>query len=226
MPLPEELDREGFAILPAVFSDEEVSRISPLIEACELKGAGARELLRFDWCRKVAGMILERMVRIGVLDQSAVAIQCNLFSKRASSNWKVAVHQDLVMPVAAPVDDERLSGWSVKDGVHYARLPDPLLRKMLAVRLHVDACLVGDGPLQVVPGSHREGALPVNTLASMADRLGRVRCEAQAGQLILMRPLLVHASSKATDPAGARRVLHYVFGPADPGYGLAWSSNL
>jgi hypothetical protein len=36
-----------------------------------------------------------------------------------------------------------------------------------------------------------------------------------------MRPLALHASSKATGTS-RRRVLHIVFGPAEPGYGLQW----
>ena len=38
---------------------------------------------------------------------------------------------------------------------------------------------------------------------------------------MLMRPLLLHASSKATG-ASRRRVLHFVFGPPALPHGLAW----
>lgn len=37
-----------------------------------------------------------------------------------------------------------------------------------------------------------------------------------------MRPLLLHASSKATGTSW-RRVLHFVFGPAALPHGLAWA---
>jgi hypothetical protein len=36
-----------------------------------------------------------------------------------------------------------------------------------------------------------------------------------------MRPLALHTSSKATG-ASRRRVLHFVFGPAELSYGLQW----
>jgi hypothetical protein len=41
----------------------------------------------------------------------------------------------------------------------------------------------------------------------------RVRCIVPKGGVLVMRPLLVHASGKATG-AGHRRVLHFLYGPA------------
>lgn len=52
---------------------------------------------------------------------------------------------------------------------------------------------------------------------------GETACTAQPGDLLIMRPLLLHASSKASRPQGRRRVLHFLFGPSDPGHGLRWS---
>jgi len=46
-------------------------------------------------------------------------------------------------------------------------------------------------------------------------------CTAEAGEALAMRPLLVHASSKASGNS-RRRLLHVVFGPREPGYGLQW----
>ena len=43
------------------------------------------------------------------------------------------------------------------------------------------------------------------------------------GFAVLMRPLLLHASSKATG-ASRRRVLHFLFGPRQLLLGLAWAN--
>jgi hypothetical protein len=48
-------------------------------------------------------------------------------------------------------------------------------------------------------------------------------CLADAGDLLIMSPLLLHSSSVARRPQGMRRVLHFLFAPGDPGYGLNWS---
>jgi hypothetical protein len=41
------------------------------------------------------------------------------------------------------------------------------------------------------------------------------------GGALVMRPLILHASSKASAPK-ARRVLHFVFGPPQLPFGLEW----
>jgi hypothetical protein len=41
------------------------------------------------------------------------------------------------------------------------------------------------------------------------------------GGVMVMRPLLLHASSKASVDL-PRRVLHFVFGPSRPAKGLSW----
>ena len=40
---------------------------------------------------------------------------------------------------------------------------------------------------------------------------------------MLMRPLLLHASSK-TAGTSRRRVLHFLFGPRELAFGLVWAS--
>lgn len=84
-------------------------------------------------------------------------------------------------------------------GQLYVVAPDALLEQLVVVRLHLDPCGPDDGPLKI--GDHV--------------------CLAMPGDAIVMRPLAVHSSSKATG-AGRRRVLHFLFAPADPGYGLEW----
>ena len=42
-----------------------------------------------------------------------------------------------------------------------------------------------------------------------------------AGAALVLRPLLLHASSKASGES-RRRVLHFLFAPADPPNGLRW----
>ena len=93
---------------------------------------------------------------------------------------------------------------------------------LVALRLHIDDCGVEDGALKVVPGSHREGRLHNAGKVRLRDEKGEVPCPVPAGSGMAMRPLLVHASSKASGDT-RRRVLHFVFGPVDLPHGLAWT---
>jgi hypothetical protein len=51
--------------------------------------------------------------------------------------------------------------------------------------------------------------------------LPAVACTLERGDVLVMRPLLLHASSKASG-FGMRRVLHFLFGPPTLPNGLRW----
>jgi ectoine hydroxylase-related dioxygenase (phytanoyl-CoA dioxygenase family) len=139
-----------------------------------------------------------------------VAIQAIAFDKTDSANWKVAWHQDLMFPFARPVRSRAYALPCVKDGVDYARPPRAVLEKLLAVRLHLDDCDETNGPLRVSPASHLSGVIPTAEIAARVAVHGEVVCLAKEGQALLMKPLLLHASSRASLPKH-RRVLHLVF---------------
>lgn len=223
--LNESLNERGFALWRDALGAAQVDGVSalPAVSAAAEDDAGDRELLREPWCAELAAQLRESLIGAGLLATDAVAVQCTLFRKSAGRNWKVALHQDLSIPVAARVDDARLSAWSRKQGGQFVQPPAELLERLLAVRLHLDACGPGDGPLRVVAGSHRHGRLDADAAAALRTARGETECTARRGDLLIMRPLLLHASSKATRPEGRRRVLHFLFGPREPGYALHWS---
>ena len=183
--------------------------------------AGSRNLLAQAWCSDLVAPLRARLQALGLLPDDAVAVQCTLFRKTPDCNWKVPYHQDLSIPVAERIADATLSGWSVKEDSHYVQAPAGLLDVLVAVRLHLDACGDDEGVLRVVPGSHLRGRLGSEEIAAIDKQQDEVVCTADVGDLLLMRPLLLHASSKAERPSG-RRVLHFLFAPRQPGCGLHW----
>lgn len=54
------------------------------------------------------------------------------------------------------------------------------------------------------------------------DELGETICTVAKGGALLMKPLLLHSSSKSSG-LGQRRVLHFVFGPRTLPCGLRWA---
>lgn len=216
----------GYVHLQAAIAAEPLDDIRRQLDALPSDDAGTRNLLRQGFCRKLIPALREHLHGYGLLLPDAVAVQCTLFRKTHFRNWKVALHQDLGVPVAELVHHPALSGWSQKEGGLFVQPHTDMLDGMLVARLHVDACGVNDGPLRVVPGSHRMGRLSPQRAAELRRREGEVDCEAQPGDVLVMKPLLLHASSKARRPSGMRRVLHFLFGPADPGYGLRWSDAI
>jgi len=91
------------------------------------------------------------------------------------------------------------------------------------VRIHLDACGPDNGPLRAIPGSHRSGKLRESDLAGLVAGCRAIDLTADAGALILMRPLLVHSSTVARAPEH-RRVLHIEFAPREAISPLEWRS--
>lgn len=61
--------------------------------------------------------------------------------------------------------------------------------------------------LKIIPGSHRYGKLASTDIEGWKKSSQVHTCEMQAGDILLMRPLLLHSSSPSINPTH-HRVLH------------------
>jgi ectoine hydroxylase-related dioxygenase (phytanoyl-CoA dioxygenase family) len=204
-----QLQELGFLILRNVIPPVDCERIARRLVAPEEGRAGSRALLEQHWCRELAEALSQHPEIASLLSNASVAVQCTLFEKSRENNWLVAFHQDQSIPVAAPTV---CTGGSRKDGLTFVQPPAEVLEQMLAVRLQIDAPDGVEGALRVIPGSHRSGKLTRAEIAGFRSAQSEVSCEVEQGGVLVMRPLLLHASSKilGTQP---RRVLHFLFGP-------------
>jgi ectoine hydroxylase-related dioxygenase (phytanoyl-CoA dioxygenase family) len=148
-----------------------------------------------------------------VLGPGARLVRSILFSKGEAANWQVAWHQDLAIAVTEKAEVAGYSSWSIKEGVVHVQPPVQILERMLSVRLHLDPADETNGGLWVSPGSHRFGRLSASKAAVAAERNGKHLCAVRAGDALLLRPLILHASRKATSVM-PRRVIHLEFAPA------------
>jgi ectoine hydroxylase-related dioxygenase (phytanoyl-CoA dioxygenase family) len=133
----------------------------------------------------------------------------------------VALHQDLTIPVAGRVDSPQCQAWSCKEGTLHVQPPTSLLEELVAVRVHLTDCDESNGALYVVPGSHRFGRLDLSMARRLGDEHGKHPVPCLARDALLMRPLLLHSSSKAVSTS-PRPVLHFLVGPALLPEGLQW----
>lgn len=210
-------ERDGFLIQRGLLNGEQCQAL--LGQLPVVAGAGSRALLAQEWCANLANQLLAADALSGLLPAGHVAVQCTFFEKSETVNWLVPVHQDLSIPVRERIDASNLRGWSLKEDGWYVQPPVSVLEQLVAVRLHLDECGPYDGPLYVVPGSHKQGQISPQAAAEM--RGGESACLANAGDALVMRPLLLHRSSKSTG-ASRRRVLHFLYGPASMPQGIQW----
>jgi len=217
-----DFERDGFAVVAGVLSGVQCAEAASHVRLVDLAKGGTRRLLAEPWCAAIAAALRAHPALTGCVASDSVAVQCNYFEKSAQRNWLVPIHQDLSIPVAARVAEPSLRGWSEKEGALFVRAPNDVLRQLVAVRLHLDDCTEADGPLRVVPGSHLKGVMTDSDAIAAREAGLEVSCTANAGDVLAMRPLLLHASSKGSG-GSQRRVLHFVFGPRCLPYGLEWA---
>lgn len=197
------------------------SGVSPAIldalaeSAFDPSKAGERCLLDHAGVKQVALFLKAGLQKSGYVNSQAVAIQAIAFDKTAATNWKVSWHQDLMFPFFNRISTPDFSLPSTKDGVHYARPPSSVLSQLLAVRLHLDDCDEANGPLRVSPGTHDSGIISTAEVQATVEKHGQVSCLVKKGDLLLMRPLLLHSSSQANQPKH-RRVIHLVYYSGGP----------
>jgi ectoine hydroxylase-related dioxygenase (phytanoyl-CoA dioxygenase family) len=201
----------GFEIVPSVLARTEIARIAEAlqVESIDRSRAGARHLMRHPVVDRVARDPLLVAIASRFLGPSAIPFRATLFDKSPHHNWLVVWHQDTALPLRERRDVSGWGPWSVKAGITYAHAPAAALSRVIALRLHIDDSGPGNGPLRVLPGTHTRGVMSDAEVAQLArDVQGQaVDCVSPAGGVVAMRPLLVHASSKA-ETDRRRRVLH------------------
>ena len=227
------LERGGFAVVPDVL---DTRTVAALIDAVSKTGdrAGSqrrgsvyalRNLLEdVPDVAELADAPAVRALVTPTLGPDCFPVRGILFDKTPEANWNVVWHQDLSIAVRERQEVEDFGPWSEKAGVVHVQPPTRVLERMLTVRLHLDDCDETNGPLLVLPGSHRGGRLTGPEIQRQRTQTSSVACPVPSGGALLMRPLLLHASSASQSPRH-RRVIHLEYAADSLPGSLQWHRN-
>ncbi len=210
----------GYAVVPNVLTASEADALADAV-ADVGDAANIRNLLAVPAVATIAASPSILQWIEPTLGPAARPVRGILFDKTPTANWKVPWHQDLSIAVRQRVDAPGYGPWSVKAGVPHVQPPVDVLASMLTIRLHLDDCFADHGPLRVLPGSHAVGVLDAAGIGRWRGRVAEVAAVIGRGGAVLMRPLLLHASSAATVPA-RRRVVHIEFAAGPLPGGVEW----
>ncbi|MBC8115657.1 MAG: phytanoyl-CoA dioxygenase family protein [Candidatus Saccharimonas sp.] len=231
MSLTDEVAERGFAIARRVVRREQLDELIGLCLQSNRQNQtrrgeslfGIRHLLSAvpRLYEIVASSPFIELVR-AVLGGAARPVKGVYFDKTPGANWPVPWHQDMTITVREHRDVAGYEMRPVKDGVVHALPPVELSDQMLALRIHLDDAEADHGALRVIPGSHRGGRLDQNQTAQWLSGVSEVVCSVAAGDVMMMRPLLLHASSPCQRPEH-RRVIQIEYAAFNLPGGLEWA---
>ncbi len=184
--LAEHFTQHGVAVIEYALSGGDISRMDELFPIMPPRAAGARAA-QFSpsaraWLAEHPALLhIARRLAGGPVHMTRL----QAFDKFPQANWFVPWHQD-----------------RAEDG---AERPVACLENTVALRVHLDSCGEDNGPLEVIPGSHTHGRLAEAAIAGfVARQAAPALCLTERGDIVAMRPLLLHRSQRAKTPDWCR----------------------
>lgn len=223
------IESDGFAIVSRALSQELVAELRSAVASVE-RGPGVYDrdgvyAIRDLFARVPASQKLleEASIRdmvTSVLGPDAFCVRSLFLDKTPRANWNVPWHQDATVTVKKRAEVTGFGPWSTKAGVQHVMAPPGLLAAMLTLRVYLDDCADDGGALKLLPSSHQYGRLPQDSIAQFT-REETTAHSVKAGDVLVMRPLTLHASSAASEP-GSRRVIQLEFAARSLPKPLEW----
>lgn len=222
-----QLKHNGSSILNYVYSQREVRHIHRILDkAIKREGQpthAMRQLLQSVPALKGALMNRNLLKIIRQIDPDAFLTKAIYFDKTPESNWFVSWHQDIPINVAEKIEVPGYDKWTTKDGVISVCPPEAISKNRFSIRIQLDDTDAQNGALRILPGSHKK-VLSDSEIKLIVENSVPVTCEVSAGGVQLMKPLLLHASSKSRSQK-RRRVIHLEFASVGLEGGLVWAEK-
>jgi ectoine hydroxylase-related dioxygenase (phytanoyl-CoA dioxygenase family) len=228
----QQLDIEGFEILNEFYSDQEIGQLKQLVDGSNTDKPtfrranglfAVRQFFReFPNAFKIvfsAKFIKFLLARFG---PEYFVVKSIYFDKPVESNWFVSYHQDLTISVDKRMEISGFGPWTVKQNQFAVQPPLEILKDNFTVRIHLDNTNVENGALRVIPKSHLFGIRRIE--GGELESSTEVTCSVERGGIMLMKPLLLHSSSRTLNNA-RRRVVHIEFSRSELPSGLNWSEK-
>ena len=225
--------KSGFVIIDNVYSHQEIAKIIELIEKVDT----SKDIFRKSedlfairqFLKEVPDVITlifnEPLCRVikEIFDETYFVSKSIYFDKPEHSNWFVAYHQDLTISVDSKVAIDGFGPWTIKQNQFSVQPPLSYLEDSFTIRIHLDDTNEFNGALKVIQQSHKKGIFRLNTIDLSKEK--ETICTVKKGGVMIMRPLLMHASNRTINNK-KRRVVHIEFNNKQLPENLNWSEKL
>jgi ectoine hydroxylase-related dioxygenase (phytanoyl-CoA dioxygenase family) len=228
--IKEKIALEGFAVIDNVFKDEEIDKLLQVISQIDSSKPTFRKTSDLFAIRQffkevpasVDIVFNDKLNSIisRVLGKEFFVVKSIYFDKPEGSNWFVSYHQDLTISVDKKIDIEGFKLWTIKQNQFSVQPPIEILKDNFTIRIHLDDTNEENGALKVIPRSHHKGICRPESIdwTTQSENI----CRIKKGGIMLMKPLLLHSSSKMTNNH-QRRVIHIELSRSSLPNRLHWS---
>ena len=228
----EEIEENGFTIIPSIYSNEELIRLIYTIDSADTRNFAFRKSTElfairqfFKEIPKIEAIIFNHTLKKLVNElfgENYFVVKSIYFDKPESSNWFVPYHQDLTISVDKKTELEGYGPWTVKQNQFSVQPPIAILQNIFTIRIHLDDTDEFNGALKVINSSHKRGIFRPETIDWSIDK--ETTCCLQKGGIMIMKPLLLHSSSRTTNNK-RRRVIHIEFSNLQLTKELNWAEK-
>jgi len=220
-----DFEKDGVEIRRALISSDTIKSVIADInlENNKLKKYGVRNLeKKFQSISKLANDETILSIARNLLNDQVSLIRAIFFDKTPGKNWFVTWHQDKTVTLNKKITLDGWGPWSIKDEVHHVQPPIAVLNSMVTIRIHIDPSDENNGCLKVIPGSYKRGILKQKDIDELVLNARAVPCIVEASDAVIMRPHILHSSSKANEPSH-RRVVHLEYSSYALPDGASWA---
>ncbi|MCR9171565.1 MAG: WYL domain-containing protein [bacterium] len=207
------LEKNGYSVLNDIYTRKEIRRIGKILHNYfaqnDEQTFGKRKLLKDlpDLKKELLNRNIQEVVK--AIDHKAFLTKAIYFDKPETNNWYVTWHQDIPINVTEKIPMDGYNGWTNKNGINSVCPPEEVLKSIFSIRIHLDTTNAQNGALKVIPGSHSKRFTDAER-ESITQNVNSIIVDVTEGGIQLMKPLLLHASSKAQNQK-RRRVIHLEF---------------
>lgn len=228
-----EIESEGFTIIENIYTNEEIKNLISIIESetenkiSESTFRQSQDLFAIRQFHKeipeslkyIFNQNLNDIIKSNFGDDFFIT-KSIYFDKPEKSNWFVSYHQDLTISIDKKVELKNFQNWTNKQNQFAVHPPTEILENNFTIRIHLDKTTNENGALKVINKSHKKGVYRIENLDLKTETV----CEVERGGIMIMKPLLFHASNKTTNNE-RRRVIHIEFSNQELPNGLEWSEK-
>lgn len=217
----EEFENNGFSTIDNIYSPLEAEAIAHEIAQAEQTNTSFRKTSDLYAIRRVLKEIpvlkpiifnnkLKEVIH-ELFGEGFFLVKSIYFDKPEKSNWFVTWHQDLTISIDRKADIPGFKNWTSKFNSFAVQPPVEILENNFTIRIHLDDTDETNGALRVISGSAQKGVFSPQGI-SIVDNT-ETYCRVHAGGIMIMKPLLMHASDRTVSEKG-RRVIHLEFSSA------------